>query len=163
VEHGGVHDVAHPGAGGIREGGPVRRDGVTGPERADHQSPIRAVERVQEGLRTVEVAVPYGHPAHRRKARSRDQDQPVGGHPPVIVMLRRNTPKSAGTSGYCGRPTRLTTPPSRTTLRAVSMAGLRPTHSRTVWVPSPPVSSRTFSIPSSPRSATTSVAPNSRP
>jgi hypothetical protein len=40
-------------------------------------------------------------------------------------------------SVYWGTPTRLTTPPSRTMPNAVSSACLVPTHSSTVWVPSP--------------------------
>src|SRR5260370_4516541 len=53
-----------------------------------------------------------------------------------------NSPKVMGTSSYWGAPTRLTVPPSRTTPNDVSIASLRPTHSSTAWVPSPPVSSR---------------------
>src|SRR5688500_256854 len=48
----------------------------------------------------------------------------AGATPPVRVTLRMKTPKSIGTSAYCGAPTRLTVPPSRATPNAVSSAGV---------------------------------------
>ena len=61
----------------------------------------------------------------------------AGATPPVSVMLRMNSGNPSGTSENCGAPTRLITPPSRTTPIAISIADLRPTASSTAWVPSP--------------------------
>src|SRR5260370_1397262 len=57
------------------------------------------------------------------------------------MMLRMIMPNPIGPSVYCGTPTRLITPPSRTAPNAVWSASSVPTHSSTACVPSPPVSS----------------------
>src|SRR5262245_56953369 len=55
----------------------------------------------------------------------------AGAGPPATATFFKNVGVDSGIESSCGRPTQPTTPPGRAILRAVSVDGSRPTHSRT--------------------------------